>query len=448
MVTLLLIWLAIAVAMMMIGIRPERYTAGMPFAYFLLLSLIHAPGAAVYINFPEWGAMAIRTRLGFEQTVIGMLSFFFAVMLTRSAVFASRRPVRLTAVAPEPLAALDRLGLYYLFGGICYFFLGSLASIPSVGAFVASLSYLLVTGACLRLWVVRQQRNGVKFWLSIALLPLLPLITIVKGGFIGFGTYWLIAIACFAFAQSKRSFLQFLIAPFVVFLGLSVFVNYMASRNEIRAAVWVQQSGIGDRLERVGKIFQNFEWFDADNAKHREVVDGRLNQNLLVGSAVDRLRSGMVDYGRGATLVEMAIGLIPRALWPEKPQVGGGGTVVQDFAGVRSVEGTSIGAGQVLEFYINFGVWGEVGGFFIYGVLIGWMDIRIVESLRLGDQKSYLLWYMICLALMQPGGNLLEIVVSAAGSAVTAQGIGYILNRRGNNKHETAHAHIQSRVTN
>jgi hypothetical protein len=137
----------------------------------------------------------------------------------------------------------------------------------------------------------------------------------------------------------------------------------------------------------------------------------------------------VVDFSGGATLVEMAIGLIPRALWPDKPQVGGGGTVVQDFAGVMPAEGTSVGAGQVLEFYINFGTFGVVGGFLIYGALIGWMDIRIVESLRRGDQKGYLLWYMVCLALMQPGGNLLEIVVSAAGSAVTARGIAYFLTR-------------------
>jgi hypothetical protein len=34
------------------------------------------------------------------------------------------------------------------------------------------------------------------------------------------------------------------------------------------------------------------------------------------------------------------------------------------------------------------------------------------------------------LALLQPGGNLLEIVVSAASAAITAYGIGLIMRHR------------------
>jgi hypothetical protein len=177
-------------------------------------------------------------------------------------------------------------------------------------------------------------------------------------------------------------------------------------------------------------MFRNFEWYDSENWKHREVIDGRLNQNLIVGAAIDRLETGAVNFANGSTIVDMAISLIPRALWPDKPQVGGGGTVVRDYAGMRFAEGTSVGAGQVLEFYINFGTWGVIGGFLLYGWLIGWMDLRIMQSLNRGDQKGFLLWFMTCLALLQPGGNLLEIVTSVVGSAITAYAFGYFLNRR------------------
>jgi hypothetical protein len=280
------------------------------------------------------------------------------------------------------------------------------------------------------MWVAHQEKNKFKFWLAVSLLPLLPVITMIRGGFIGFGTYWLISSVSFAFAQSKRRLGYFFVAPLVVFVGLSVFVNYMAKRTEMRQAVWYQQVGIGDRLQRVMDIFNNFEWLDSENSKHRAVIDGRLNQNLIVGAAVDRLESGIVEYAHGATITDMAIALIPRALWPDKPQVGGGGTVVRDFAGMKFADGTSVGAGQVLEFYANFGTWGVIGGFLLYGWLIGWMDLRIIERLTEGDQKGFLLWFMVCLALLQPGGNLLEVVTSAVGSAITAQGFGYFLNRR------------------
>ena len=429
MMTLLLVWLIVCIAFMLIGILPGRYSAGMPLAYFLGLSLIHTPGAAVYLNFPIWGGLASQTEEGFEQTVIGMVAFLIGVLIVRYVAFISRS-TQPRIEQPNELEALDRLALFYLCGGIIYFGLGSLISIPSVGVIVASLSSLLIVGASLRLWVAYQEGNRLKFWLTASLLPLLPAITVIRGGFIGFGTYWLLASVSFAFALSKRRLGYFLVAPFVAFVGLSVFVNYMASRDEIRAAVWVQQVGLGDRIERVAGMFRDFQWYDSENSKHRKVIDGRLNQNLLVGAAVDRLQSGLVDYAHGSTLVDIAIGLIPRALWPNKPQVGGGGTVVQDFTGQRFAEGTSVGAGQVLEFYVNFGTLGIIGGFLLYGSLIGWMDIRIIDCLRDGDRKGYLLWFLVCTALLQPGGNLIEVVVTAVGSAITAAVIGHFLVNR------------------
>ncbi len=427
MTILLLVWLAVGIVIMLIGVQTGRDSAGMPLAYFLGLSMIHTPGAAVYLNFPKWDALATQTETGFQLTITGLVAFLVGVLVARYTTFASRSVQKPRIRQPEELAALDRLALLYLFGGIVYFALGSFVSIPSVGAIIAALSSLLIVGSSLRLWVAHQEGNNLKFWLTVSLLPLLPLITVIRGGFIGFGTYWLIASVSFAFAQSKQRLGYFLIAPFVVFVGLSVFVNYMASRTEFRQALWFQQVGVGDRFQRVADMFRNFEWYDSENFKHREVIDGRLNQNLLVGAAVDRLQSGLVNYAHGSTFVDLAIGLIPRALWPDKPQVGGGGTVVTDFTGIKFAEGTSVGAGQVMEFYINFGTLGVIGGFLLYGWLIGWMDIRIIDCLREGNKKGYLMWFMVCASLLQPGGNLLEVVVTAAGSAITSYGFGFFL---------------------
>jgi hypothetical protein len=194
--------------------------------------------------------------------------------------------------------------------------------------------------------------------------------------------------------------------------------------------VWYQQVGLADRFDRLQQMFTTFQWLDSENPEQRYVIDGRLNQNLLVGAAVERLESGKVSYAHGDTLVTLALGLIPRAVWPDKPAVGGGGTVVRDYAGMQVAEGTSVGAGQVMEFYINFGVPGVIAGFLLYGYLIGWMDLRIIISLDRADQKGFLLWFMVCLALLQPGGNLLEIVVMAAGSAVAARVLGNWSDRR------------------
>ncbi len=46
---------------------------------------------------------------------------------------------------------------------------------------------------------------------------------------------------------------------------------------------------------------------------------------------------------------------IPRALWPNKPVVGGSGDLVSTYTGIRFADGTSVGIGQVLESFVNFG---------------------------------------------------------------------------------------------
>ena len=104
--------------------------------------------------------------------------------------------------------------------------------------------------------------------------------------------------------------------------------------------------------------------------------------------------------------------------------------MLRDFTGIEFAEGSSFGAGQVFEFYVNFGSLGVIGGFLLYGWLIGRMDLSVIKNLRQGDQKRFVLWFLTCLALLNAGGNLLEIVVGTVSAFITAYSIGYLLPRR------------------
>jgi hypothetical protein len=143
---------------------------------------------------------------------------------------------------------------------------------------------------------------------------------------------------------------------------------------------------------------------------HTEALDGRLNQNRLVGAAVSRHDDGLADFAYGATVPLWAF--IPRAIWAGKPIVGGGGQVVSDFTGLQFGEGTSVGAGQVLEFYVNFGIPGVVIGFLALGFALMRLDYGIMRALSAGDTYRLALRAMPGLTLLQPGGNLLEMVVA------------------------------------
>src|SRR5262249_36868385 len=157
---------------------------------------------------------------------------------------------------------------------------------------------------------------------------------------------------------------------------------------------------------------------DLSSPNHIAALDGRLNQNWLVGVAVMSHEDGSAPFAYGATTPIWA--LIPRAVWPDKPGIGGSGSIVTDYTGIRFPEVTAVGAGQVFEFYVNFGIPGVLVGFFGLGYLLMQLDRGIMRSLAADDLRGFLLRAMPGLMLLQPGGSLLEMLVgclAAYGSA-------------------------------
>jgi hypothetical protein len=431
MLILFSVWLATGIGLVWIVTQRWKGSAGLPLAYFMALSVLHVPGAMLYLGSEESHSMANMTKEGFEQTVIGMTAFLTGVIIAR---YVSAGSWGRQASQPHDfvsLAGLDRLALLYLsVGGVCYFGLRPLVgSLPSVPALIAPLGSLIIIGACLWLWVTREKRESFRFWLMVAFLPVLPLTTLIRGGFLGFGTFMVLTIVAFLIAQSRRRFGFLLLAPVVVYMGLSIFANYMVARDELRQLVWHQSASINERLERVTRVFRDFSWLDLTNPQHYEALNGRLNQNWFIGAAKARLDSGLVEYGSTDALATMIIAPIPRFLWPDKPVIGGGGSVVHDYTGIEFAEGTAIGAGQVFEFYVYFGTPGVIGGFLLLGWLAGRIDLWVIGYLHQGDQRRFVFWFLIFLA-MQAGGNLLEIIGSTAASIITGYVVGYFLQSR------------------
>jgi hypothetical protein len=250
------------------------------------------------------------------------------------------------------------------------------------------------------------------------MLPLLPLGTLLTGGFLGYGTAWVMSIAAFYFVISRRRIWFYLAAPAVVFLGLSLFVTYFQQREEIRDVIWYQDAGISQRLEQITKLVTDFQFMDLSNEDHLFALDGRLNQSYLVGRGVIRHREGFADLWYGATVPVWA--LIPRAIWPDKPSVGGSGDLVSQFTGIEFEEGTSVGAGQVLEFYMNFGMAGVLIGFAILGFVLMWLDQQVMRALLTANMHRAVQHALPGLAMLQPLGSLLEVLVAVVAAIIIA----------------------------
>lgn len=421
MIELLLWWLVLAALTLWLASR-RGSESPLLLAYFFSLSMIHVPGALNYTGQSVRLFYEQETYTGFRLTLVGLTAMLAVVLVLRLLKLAQ------TGTAESKTAVLP-MGTVYrviLLGALTYFVLAPIAPIlPSGGALASTLAGLLPLGFWL--WVNNAAKSA-QPWpqlLRITLAAaLLPVATVLVSGFMGFGVAMALSIAVMVLVVWPQKLPLILAMPIAAYLGLSLGASYFIQRGEIRAAVWGGQS-YENRIEASLGIFTNFRFYDINDPDTVLAVEARLNQNVLVGIGVQAHANGYSQLQYGATVPLWS--LVPRVLWPDKPQVGGGRNVVSDFTGITFAEGTSVGVGNPLEFYINFGWAGVVGGFVLLGALLTWYDRGLFTGLQRNDLRSVVWYGLPGLTLINPGGNLMEILVAYVAAHVVAYGFVMVL---------------------
>jgi hypothetical protein len=203
------------------------------------------------------------------------------------------------------------------------------------------------------------------------------------------------------------------------YVSLSFFVNYYEHRTELRNEVW-GGAPLDVRIHTVADTFTNVQLFDPYSRQQQVDLDDRLNQNYFVGLAARRIERGQVAYLEGESLWEGLLALVPRVFWPEKPVYGGSPQIVSKMTGIRFNSHTSVGVGNVMELQVNFGYPGIVVGFFVLGWAIGKLDLKAAIAERRGDLGGAILFFLPCVAMIQPGGSIVEITGGPAAALVAA----------------------------
>jgi hypothetical protein len=424
-----LVWL-IAIAAVVVGQERRRIeSVGLVLAYSLNLWLIHWPGGALYL-LPWYSNLdPALVEAGFRQSAYGAMAFAAGSVLLGPIM--SRR--LLSGVGPELVPRMPRVRIeivYILWGLLSYLVLIPLVGqTPTATAIVGAGWNILIVGLGLSCWRAWREGRHATFLGLLLVAGCLPFVTVVRQGFLGMGVGALLAVLTFVKtfrAWPRRS----LIAAGILFgyLGLSLYGSYMRDRSEIRDVVWGGAS-FAESVDTVYLTVSNFEWFDPFENGHLARIDDRLNQNHLVGAAIDYLDAGGEEFAKGETVWQGVIALVPRVIWPGKPVGAGSMDLVSQYTGVPFAEDTSVGLGQVMEFYINFGTIGVVLGFVGLGILITVVDSMARSRLAVANWPGFALWYVPGLSLLQAGGSLVDITATAGAAVINVLVVNHVLVR-------------------
>lgn len=109
--------------------------------------------------------------------------------------------------------------------------------------------------------------------------------------------------------------------------------------------------------------------------------------------------------------------LVPQLIWPDKPVFAGGGNIIVDMTGLSlERKNTAWGVGNVMEYYINFGMPGLIIGFVLFGFLIARLDSCAARALASRDYGGALVYFLPAVALIQPLGALVDLSSGAVAA--------------------------------
>jgi hypothetical protein len=395
-------------------LRQDSVSLGLPIAYLFSLLLIHVPGAFVYLvsDYDLINLDFVQTGITF--TAIASVSFVAGAWTVQ--LFSTRSPSAQVTIDER------KFSLFCLFGGwLVTYALGSFQHVSSLGAAIDRAGGLWMLGVMLglRAAVKRSDLKMIGMWL--AALAVYPVLMLLLGGFLSYGSAAAIIVLSALTISIKKGWKVIIGLIVGVYLGLNVFVNYFGHRDEVRQEVW-GGAPLSQRIDATLAIYRDFKWFDSRDDKQIEALTARLNQNYFAGLAAARINEGRVDYLYGESLLEGLMALIPRALWPDKPVFGGSPKIVSEMTGLKLVDTTSFGVGNVMEFQINFGIPGLVVGFFLLGLSLRALDRRAAASLRQAKFEGAIPSFLVAVALIQPNGSVVEIAGGSAAAMVAAMG--------------------------
>jgi hypothetical protein len=418
------VWVALIVFVARLTARSGSGTAGLPLAFLIALSFLHC-GFIVYAV-PGYSHVRVDENLylrSYDFTAETVLKGTYASLLgvlgfSIGAMFFGKRVSAAAGGQIAPLAPAQRRRILVLLLGLgaAGFLLTALqVNFPMAQALFQVLRNLAVTAICLgpAMILMYDRRRAWPHWLWAA--AAIPTTYIVVWGFTSYGfivfsifiSFWLCVLA-----SRRIGALTIGAASGVVFVGLlSAFVAWMSARDRVREVVWTG-GGIGERLAVIGEAIRNIEILQPSNFLSLDWLNIRLNHNIFVGKVLEWHERFPDLKMQGEQLVLIPFALVPRQLWPGKPEMGGS-DLLATHSGMRFSESATFGAGPIVEFYVNFGMIGIFFGMLLLGLVVRWIDVKAISSLKRSEMIDFAKWFTVGIAFVAPLTELFFMVNTA-----------------------------------
>lgn len=284
----------------------------------------------------------------------------------------------------EVLRGNASIGFLLIGIGVFFYFLKPV--LPGPLEFIGNLTHLFIFPGLLYIHFQPALKGKVFVYLFVALFFLADA---ARTGMFTVVFYMGITVGSMLFLGSRISF-KFKLMGFVLAISctfilqlakLAYRTNALAS-NKSEVGINSLQNIFAEKASGFNTIFSQNAFFP---------IYARMNQGYNVSLVMRRIPYKQ-PFDNGTSIYKsLAASVVPRLLWPDKPQAGGAYNM-EHFAGFK-IKGWSTNIGPIGEAYGNFGSTGGIIYMFFFGLFIRWAYLLVFKFARINP--VLFLWFPV-----------------------------------------------------
>lgn len=400
-------WMVTGIAVFMFLLKLHKPAAA--FSWFILSVVFFQMclGPALYYAHFNESALAQIWKIEMQVDVNTYFSFVFpgAIAFAAALMLAQRnsRPIPFDLKSP---VMRQRAAAWFLIalGGMSSMLINFTTELPSGLGFLVILMHQLLPCGLIYLHVVVLKKRSLSGPLSrrnliswpILIFAAWLLLLAIRTGMFGAIIFWGLVAVAHTFEIRSVGILK----RFVLFgiAGLLVMSIQLAKTN-YRAEAWgAGNAGVSSFITSLETGWASF----SDETESDAIWFGlltRANQGWIMSHVMNTCDSERIEEGWERIGTTLAASVIPRAIWPDKPEAGGKENI-QRYTAIKLQAKTSMNISYFGDFYVAFGTFGGILGLAVFGYAMG-MLLNWLMRIRHKQPLFFIAYPIVIIGLLQ-----------------------------------------------